>query len=434
MNLPLLAASLFALALPAAAQEELPKWAQDAVAGWSEDVRPAEEWDWIKFVDEEGVDRTLFCKKTPDKYNSFLIKDGCQLYSFPSPYPATTPRVMNSTWYHGTEEMTVDVLVIGQDEDHQARISPYYVLSYSGGSGFVGRRDRPETKIPIPFNAHSYYTDAFPWPPTQWSKLGKDRDSERKKVLAVNGVIPWGRIQVFKPKKLGLAATGPLTQLQLYANCRDVDRALSAEPWDQVAKGWTSFEKELWQGDLHPSVKTPGLWTAQHTLAVEQAKVGQYATAAAFMAWYRDLARKAAEELGKASSAASLPGDRFTPSESAQLVCRARHMGKEEDFLAQTGALHTQPRQKQAAFVALWRQYLLRELEQYLKDSATIPPLPRVPDASIDAGMHARFEQALAGKVEGVNAARAQGAPKPKRGGGSARKVEHLKESDVLGM
>lgn len=390
MTRPLLA--LAALLLASAARAG---WEEDAVKDWSENILPAESFDWVRFHDEENVERTLFCKKAPHRYMSFAVQSGCQLYAFP-PNPPTEVREMTSTWHHGTETMSVDVLIV-----RGAQVSPYYIHTADGGGGWIGRRDRPETRLPITWSAESYYPKYFPWPPTQWSKKQPSRDQQ---VLSTNGVIPWGRIQVYKPAGVSSAARSPLTELLPYETCSTIDGSWEnkPEPYYQIQRGWIPQEIELWAAKLDPAVAPPGIWNAQHKAAEEGVRRGDFAPAAEYHRWYRTQARAAVGNIGAASSAASAPKDRLTPLESRFLICRANHVKKKDALFAAIEALGGDAA-KTEAFVSQWRGYIRRELELYLRDAAAAPSLPSLPDhAAIDRALHERFDQALAGRVAGA--------------------------------
>lgn len=404
---------LLALALPllagvASANEP---WFDAAVKDWKDDYQPAEAWDFVRFNDEENNTRTLYCKKEPDRYNSYSIKDGCQLYVFP-PSGDLDVRELQINWCGSdkVEKYLTDMLTL-----KGVKVSPYYVKSYSGGGGIISRRDRPDVALPINWSADSYYSRSglFPWPPAQWTQKGVP---ERQKILACNGVIPWGRIRVEKPAGIGGVSQSPMSTVMEWNYCGDIKGSWASAPDAdrQVARGRLPQEDELWYNKIDPSINSQ-TWNAGWANAAEGAKIGSYVNAASYHRAFRAVAKTAVENFGRATASSGAPKDRFSLEESRFLACRANHLNKKNEFYQKISDLNGDPG-KTAAFVSLWRQYILRDLEQYLKDAAQAPVMPNLPENDrIEYELTMRFNDALSGVVPGVNAPQpAQAKAKPK--------------------
>lgn len=233
MNRSILAAAL--LALPGAAGAE-PAWYDAAVAGWNEGIQRTDAIDWVKFKDENGVDRTLYIRKpqVPVRTSDQVVAVDLPLYDLEAPrVEKRTMKVPVSLFPEKIEEVQVDLVIF-----EKGKVSTYYVKGVDNFHYTLGRRDRPETAL------------KNTWIASNWD-LGSGLIS---RTANMNGLVFYGRVQLYKPEGISLAALSPLTGDVENNSCRGIAefwQKPKPDAWAQMYRGWLPQEFELWELPIH---------------------------------------------------------------------------------------------------------------------------------------------------------------------------------------
>lgn len=392
-----------------------PAWYDAAVANWNEGIQRTDVIDWVKFKDETGVDRTLYIQKSKVPYakDEQVIALDLPLFELQAPrVEKRTMRVPVQLFPEKVEETTVDLVIF-----EKSKVSIYYVKGVDNFHYIIGRRDRPDTAFKNTWIAGNWDLNAG------WI--------ERKENM--NGLVFYGRVQLYKPEGISPAAVTPLTADVENNSCRGIaDHWLKPNPgaWAQIYRGWLPQEFEFWEVPLAPALSTPGIWTPLYKEAEKQiSENGSFEKAAQYHDWFRAAAAPAVDAAIKALG--SGPADHLTPGESRFVLCRMRHLGPdaEKQFLSQANAASSAD--KAAKFTSFWRSFMKQELDQYRLEIRIVPRLPRLPDhAASETALAQRTNNALAGKLlapAAPPAAAPPARPKPGLGDGAAqRKIDDL--------